>query len=256
MNTRLILLALSVTAFGSCTTLYKSGQTPDDVYFSPVRTYGEDKEEEQQQRDEVKTYSHEDRTIRFGINDPRWRNFDNDYRYNSFDYGFNYGFNDFSNNPFRFNNRYNYNPYSYGFNHGYYYNPYYWPHPIYSNVYTVPVNRKNTTPRVANLGGYNTNGSATRSTNTKTGNAPVRNYSTTNKGSAVGNILRQVITPSNDNNSNYNNNNSRSSSSSNNNSNNNTRSYTPSSNSGSSSSGRSSSSGSGAVSRPPRGGGN
>jgi len=249
MNTKLILLALSVAAFSSCTTLYKSGQTPDDVYFSPVRTYGEVREQVQQQRDEVKTYSHEDRNIRFGINDPRWRNLDNDFRFNSFNYGFNYGFNDFR-----------YNPFNYGFNQGYYYNPYYWPHPVYSTVFTTPANPKNTTPRIANLGGYNTNGTVRPPTNTKNGTVPVRNYSTTNKGSAVGNVLRQIITPNNNNNSNYSNRNSRSNSSSNNNSNsnstNNTRSYTPSSNSNSSSSGRSSSSGSGAVSRPPRGGGN
>jgi len=254
MNTKLLLLALSVAAFSSCTTLYKSGQTPDDVYFSPVRTYGEDKQEEQQQRDEVKTYSHEDRTIRFGINDPRWRNIDNDYRYNSFNYGFNYGYNDYSYNS------YNYNPYSYGFNHGYYYNPYYWPYPVYSTVYTAPANPKNTTPRIVNLGGYNTNGTVQTPTNTKTGTTPVRNYSTTNKGSAVGNVIRQIITPSNNDNSNYSNSNSRSNSSSNNNSTNNstnnTRSYTPAASSSSPSSGSSSSSGSGAVARPPRGGGN
>ncbi len=248
MNTKLILLALSVATFSSCTTLYKAGQTPDDVYFSPVRTYGEDREQVQQQRDEVKTYSHEDRNIRFGINDPRWRNLDNDFRYNPFNYGFNYGFNDFR-----------YNPYNFGFNQGYYYNPYFWPHPVYSTVFTTPASPKNTTPRIANLGGYNTNGTVRTPTNTKTGTVPVRNYSTTNKGSAVGNVLRQIITPNN-NNTNYNNSDSRRNSSSNNNSTNNstnnTRSYTPSSSSSSSSSGRSSSSGSTPVSRPPRGGGN
>ena len=37
MNSRIILLGLAVAAFSSCSTAYKAGQTPDDVYFSPAR---------------------------------------------------------------------------------------------------------------------------------------------------------------------------------------------------------------------------
>ena len=41
MNTKLLLIAISVAAFSGCTTLYKAGQTPDDVYYSPARpSYG------------------------------------------------------------------------------------------------------------------------------------------------------------------------------------------------------------------------
>ena len=36
MNTRILLLAISVAAFSSCSSVYKSGQTPDDVYYSPA----------------------------------------------------------------------------------------------------------------------------------------------------------------------------------------------------------------------------
>ena len=226
MNTKLLLLAISVAAFSSCTTLYKSGQTPDDVYYSPVRTYGEERQDKQEdQRDEVKTYSHEDRTIRLGITDPRWRNFDNDYRYS---------------------------PYYYGFNYGYYYNPYFWPYPVFSPSFTGVSNPKNTTPRMVNLGGYNTTGTVKTYTSSKTGTVPVRAYNNSNsgtRGSAVGNVIRQIITPASTNNNNYNNTNN-----SNTNSSNNTRSYTPAASSSSSSSG-SSSSGGGAVSRPPKGGG-
>ena len=35
MNTRILLLAISAAALSSCSTMYKSGQTPDDVYYSP-----------------------------------------------------------------------------------------------------------------------------------------------------------------------------------------------------------------------------
>jgi uncharacterized membrane protein YgcG len=218
MNSKLLLLAISVAAFSSCTTLYKSGQTPDDVYFSPVRLTGVDKEEEQEQRDEVKTYGKEDRTIRMGINDPRYRNFNNDYSYT---------------------------PYSYGFNYGYYYNPYYWPYPVYSSVYTMPYNPKNTTPRTANLATYNS-GNIKTYPNPKSGSTrPVKSYNNSNNGSAVGNVIRQLFTPGETSNSNY----------SNGNSSNSTRSYSPSS-SGSTSSGSSSSGGGGGISRPSRGGGN
>ena len=37
MNSRIILLGLAVAAFSSCSTAYRTGQTPDDVYFSPAK---------------------------------------------------------------------------------------------------------------------------------------------------------------------------------------------------------------------------
>ena len=222
MATKIPKFLLFIIAFSSCTTLYKTGQTPDDVYFSPNRPYVETYVE--YRREEEVIYQPEYRVIRMGINDPRWRNFDQDYRYNTYNY--------FS----KYDNYYS--PY---------YNSYY--SPIYSPIYYSPVLPKNTSPRKENLGGYSpiTN---YPSTNNKMGQStkPLK-YNNNNSGSAVGNILRQIISPESTNNSIYNNNNS----------NNNTRTYTPqstpSSNSSSSSSGNSSSSG-GAVSRPARGGGN
>lgn len=216
MNTKLLLLAVSVAAISSCTTMYKSGQTPDDVYYSPSRTYVEG-----QQEDKVETkrvYTNDDAAIRMGIYDPRWR----------------------------YLNDYSYSPYNYGFNHGYYYNPYFWPYPVYSPIFTTPSNPKVTTPRVNNLGGYGSvPGYSNTQINPKTGRTvPVRRYNNGNaNGSAVGNALRKVLGSDNPNNTPnpYNNSNN----------NNNTRSYSPSSSSSSSSGSRSSSS-SGQVTRPPR----
>ena len=37
MNTRILLLAVVVSGLASCSTAYRTGQTPDDVYFSPDR---------------------------------------------------------------------------------------------------------------------------------------------------------------------------------------------------------------------------
>ncbi|MDO9374981.1 MAG: hypothetical protein V4725_07095 [Bacteroidota bacterium] len=220
MKTKLLLVAVSVAALGSCTTLYKSGQTPDDVYYSPARTYVENRQDDRVERvDNNRYYNSEDVMIRMGINDPRWR-YLNDYAYT---------------------------PYSYGFNHGYYYNPYFWPYPVYSPVFTAPTNPKITTPRMNNLGGYGSiPGYNNTQVNPKTGRTvPVRSYNNSNNGTAVGNALRKVL-GSDTYNSNTNN-------STNNNSNNNNRTYTPSSSSSSSSSGSRPSS-SGSVSRPPRGG--
>jgi hypothetical protein len=36
MKTRILLMAIGATVLGSCSTMYKSGPTPDDVYFSPA----------------------------------------------------------------------------------------------------------------------------------------------------------------------------------------------------------------------------
>ncbi|MEP7111006.1 MAG: hypothetical protein ABI760_23625 [Ferruginibacter sp.] len=229
MNSKLLLLAISVAAFSSCTTLYKSGQTPDDVYYSPTRSYGGGEERREEQKDVVRNYNSENRTIRLGINDPRWRYLDNNYSSNLYI------------------NDYSYTPYNYGFNYGYYYNPYFWPYPVYSPVFVTTYKPKNTTPRVGNLGGYNPVYNNNTPTYSKPGGVrPVRQYNSNNNGSAVGNVIRQIFTPANTNNSN-----------STNNSSTNNRTYTPSNNtsSGSSSSG-SSSSGSGGVSRPPRSGRN
>lgn len=235
MNSKLLLLAISVAALSSCSTVYKSGQTPDDVYFSPIRPYNdnvqEERDERRQEREVASNTNNDDRVIRLGINDRRYRYFDNDYRYN---------------------------PYNYGFNHGYYYNPYFWPYPVYSPVFTAPSNPKNTTPRTRNLGGY---GNVYNTNNTrvspKTGTVqPSGNYNNnnnrTNNGSAFGNAIRKILTPASTDSYNNTNNNS------NNKSSNNNRTYTPANNnnSGSSTNRSSGSSSSGSVSRPARGGGN
>lgn len=232
MNAKILLIALSAAAFSSCSTAYKSGQTPDDVYFSPVRVVDESRNDDRN-RDEARRTetSAEDARIRMTIRDRRWRDFDNDYDYS-----------------------YNNSPYKYCTcncnNYGYYYNPVYYSRPVYypTVVAKAPVN---STPRMVNLNSYKNYNNAVTAANSKTGASnmwvrPSRQYNNSNNsGSKVGNVLREVFTPG----SNSNNNNSSS--------NNNTRTYTPapSSNSSSGSSGSSSSgSSSGSVSRPGRGG--
>ncbi|OYW20132.1 MAG: hypothetical protein B7Z54_02000, partial [Sphingobacteriales bacterium 12-47-4] len=37
MKRQILLASLTALVLGSCTTAYKTGQTPDDVYYSPQR---------------------------------------------------------------------------------------------------------------------------------------------------------------------------------------------------------------------------
>ncbi len=221
MQSKTLLIALSVFAFSSCSTAYKTGQTPDDVYYSPARVIENDSRTERQ--DQVRYENRDDYEITMSIRDPRWRDFRDDY--------------DYRNSPYNYASCKTYN-------YGYYYNPYYYPWAIYTgNIsYSPPVN---STPRMVNLNsytGYNTKVATGKTTGTVTWANPSTQYNNSNR-SSTRSEGRQIILPRINTNS----------------SSNNSRTYTPSSNnnrsSGSSSSGSSSSgSGSSSSSRPARGG--
>lgn len=117
-----LIVFISLTA---CNTIYKSGQTPDDLYAATPKVKALVNEKYEQPED-----LHEDRQIRMAVYDYRWRNLDYTYDYN-----------------------YNYNPYNYGYSYGYYYNPFYYSYPVYSPGIKF-INPKNTTVRMVNLGGY------------------------------------------------------------------------------------------------------
>lgn len=221
MNTKFIALVAATISIMSCSTIYKNGQTPDDVYFSPVRGVKEKNNEKSENRN---TDDYEEREIRMSTRYSRWRHINDDYDYNC-----------------------SYDPYRYGYNYGYYYNPYYYNRPIFINGYSM-INPKNTTPRITLLGSYK-NTTLTVS-NPKSGQTKwvqsTKNYNNSNNS-----FIRRVITPiinatpisSLGRGSDYDNNN-------------NTRSYSPSSgnNQGSnSSSGSSSPAPAGSVTRPARG---
>ncbi len=217
MNAKLLLFTATVAAFCSCSTAHKTTQTPDDVYFSPARFYDEERKDDRKDNytDTRRNYA-EERQIRLGFNDPRWRYFDNDISYN---------------------------PYLYGYNYGYYYNPYYYYLPVYSQVVITPANPKISTPRTTNLAAYSSGYNNTNNTSkTKMGyiNYPVRTYNNSNNNSSrVGNTFNKLFNHS----------------SSDNNSSQTNRSYTPTSSNNSSSS-NSSSSSSGSTTRPVRNGKN
>ncbi|MFT3908217.1 MAG: hypothetical protein QM737_02230 [Ferruginibacter sp.] len=220
MNLKILLLAFSAAAISSCSTTYKSGQTPDDVYYSPVKPIEEGRSEAQAKKEGTRATRpvHEDRQIVMSTYDRRWRYFNDDY------------------------DAY-YDPYRYGYNCGYYYNPYYYPSPVYISGATF-INPKNTVPRMTNLGSYNYSDMVV--VNQKTGaTRTIRSTRAYNNSNNSDNYIRRIIVPSSNSNT------------SNNNvyrpSDNNTRTYTPSSSNSSSGSSGSSSGSSGApVSRPAR----
>lgn len=113
MTNRILLFGLIMAGLSSCAT-YRTGQTPDDVYYSPQRTY---QSYVQTDRDEDNRVSYnerqlEDQRLRQQIRDSRFRSFDDDIfwgspRYNS------WGWNTW-NNPY---NTWGWNN-SYGTNYG------------------------------------------------------------------------------------------------------------------------------------------
>jgi hypothetical protein len=227
MNTKVLLLACSIIGFASCAT-FKSGQTPDDVYYSPAKKYTQNEENKDEVKNKRKTeeYNYEDRSLRMRTTDRRWATLENPYYAESYRYNHNCNCDC---------NQYNYYNSKYGFyNNGYYWNNsyrnyygngYYWQ----SNVAYTPAKPKYIAPR----GGTYSNG-RTYNNNTYSNN---NNTNTTNsKGSTIiGNIFG---------NSNSNSGNAQP-----------VRSYEPSnSNSSSSGSSSSGSSSSGSGSRPSRSG--
>ncbi|MDP4263107.1 MAG: hypothetical protein Q8941_11320 [Bacteroidota bacterium] len=142
MKPQILLLALTAAAFSSCTSAYKTGQTPDDVYFSPAQAadeYVQTKKEDDrsyQGRDEY----YDDRYLRMRVSNPRlWSELDDYYYYgNRYDYSY-------YNNSLYWNNPWT--PCSYWNSH---YNPYY-----LSYVIITPSSPVFTHPRITNLNTYN-----------------------------------------------------------------------------------------------------
>ncbi|HEU5365408.1 MAG TPA: hypothetical protein VFU62_07745 [Hanamia sp.] len=245
MKIKHLLLFGALAALGSCTTAYRSGQTPDDVYYSPApeqSTYVSTVSEKDQN-----SYSYrnddEENDIRRGIQNPIYRNsitfsmgmgyspyslypynaFNNPFYYDSYGYS-PYGmkgmyspyyspyiYNDFAfYNPYSF---YNYSPYSFGYGYGF--NPY-----AYSPIFLGGSLNTHTGARKYNLNAYNhTGNSGVRGNLQPSGinpsgtSMPIRSSTTENaapvRRSGVGNVIRRVFTPSERNTYNRPNNNTR-----------------------------------------------
>lgn len=249
MKLSLLLVAFCVAAFSSCTTAYKTGQTPDDVYYSPGKPQDEyvvvEKRDDRYYSGSDEDY-YEDRFLRMRLqNRYRWSALDDYYFYNTYAY-----------NPYGYYHSWN-NPWNSYYTWNNFYNPYYGGIPYYPGIIIIknPV-RYNppSRPLAFNPASYNTGtgsnlnrpaGSRGLSNSYNNNNSNRYNNSNSNR-SSLGQSVRKVFSNSNNNNDSY----TPSSNSTP------SRSYTPSSNSSSSSSSRSSSSSSsssgGGSSRPPR----
>ncbi|MEO6682729.1 MAG: hypothetical protein ABIN48_07860 [Ginsengibacter sp.] len=234
MKTKYLLIVGMMVVLASCSSAYRNGQTPDDVYYSPApaaETYVVKKNS--RDRDSYSYRNSEEREIRRAIRDPRYRNsvsFGMGYGSGS-PFGYTpYGYNPYASNPFGYNN-FGYNPYNpyygkgfydpfgynpnYGYNSYYNYNPYYGSYnPIYGGYYPpmnyYPVQGKvsnNTGARKYNLGGYTPTTAPRGLNNNRSGvvrpmpSAPVRTFdnrstSPAKEKTGVGNVIRRVFTPS------------------------------------------------------------
>lgn len=209
MNARIILLGLCAAVITSCSTAYKTGQTPDDVYYSPAR---ESEEYVSVENNDDRRYRGEDRyrsNSEYVNPDDRWLRMRvrNRYRWSAFD---EYEFNDWRYGGYatygRFNSyAYSYNPYS-SFNN--YWNNYYsWN--SYYNPYCnrVIILNPKTNPgvynrvRSFNLNSYEnsaySNRNATPSRNTFLNRNPSTNQGYNNSNSGFGNSRKRVYSNSN-----------------------------------------------------------
>ena len=246
MKRQILLLAITAAALSSCTTAYKTGQTPDDVYYSPARPHDEyvrvDEDDDKYRNDDE---YYDDRYLRMKVqNRSRWDILNDWYSYDRYGYRYN-------NYGYGYNNYYGsyWNPYT---SWNYYYNPYSPNTVIVVNPKVPSTLNNNVRPRNFNLSSYTNNNYNNANNKVVNGNPkpgvvsrPV--YNNSNRGS-LSNTIKQIFSGGNNNS----NNNSYSPPS---------RNYSPSSSTGSSSGSSGSSSGgssgsgsSGGVTRPTRGG--
>jgi len=196
MKSFLPLLSFTLV-FASCSTAYKTGQTPDDVYFSPERPQAEyvrvdDRDEDRYYRGEQNSNDYynyeEERYLRMKVrNRQRWSYLDNDF--------------------------YSYNPYVYN-NYNYYYNSPWNSYSYWDQCYNpysrqiIVINPKSPTynrPRTVNLRVFDNPQSNTstinnsKSYNSKTGSSNTTNSSAPRRN--IGSDLRNIFNTGSSNNS-------------------------------------------------------
>ncbi|HEY1870568.1 MAG TPA: hypothetical protein VGG71_05880, partial [Chitinophagaceae bacterium] len=197
MRYSILLLAVSAAILGGCASAYKTGQTPDDVYYSPERQHNEyvqvkDNNEDQYITDDQ--YSG-DQYLRMKVqNRALWSTLDDPYYYTPFapQYGFGISY---------YNMWDMYSPWSPYVSWNYYYNPYC--SPVFFTPRTTVAYYH---PRVFNLNTYTPQTSAKGTMyNYNYGNHPVRivgvNNSNSNINTNTGNFLRNIFTNSSGNSS-------------------------------------------------------
>jgi uncharacterized membrane protein YgcG len=203
MRSSILLLVLSATVFAGCSSAYKTGQTPDDVYFSPERQRDEyvnvqDKNDASRYYENDENYT-DDQYLQMKVhNRVMWSELDDWYNYTpSPSYGYYNTWNWMS--PW--------NPY---IAWNYYYNPYCTPVIITSHSSMVYNH-----PRVFNLNTYNNSLLSNNNYNNPKGSGmynpsysnpyskPVKmvGVGNSNNNAGAGNFLRNIFNGSSNNNS-------------------------------------------------------
>ncbi len=173
MKDKFLPILLSGFLLASCSSVYRSGQTPDDVYYSPAKEVV--KTEKEEEKVEEKTASSEDQYLKMKVrNRYRWTSID-DYEY----------WND---------TRYNHCNCQCTHSTGYYYNPYY--NPIrfssWSNPYYPVLVFGNTKTIYGNTSGSNVKAYGVRTyNNTNTASNPK-----TGTPNTQGSLLKRIFTSS------------------------------------------------------------
>ncbi len=155
MNTRILFMAAAVVGLSSCSTMYRSGQTPDDVYYSPAPAYQQrvaspnnSNQNEYTEENDTNEYlsvqteqdrsaynsGSEDNYLRMKVRNPSmWSSLDyyGGAMYSPYSYGTGFGFGMGYYNPYSFNSPYF--DYAMGFGWGGMYSPFY--NPFYNPYY-------------------------------------------------------------------------------------------------------------------------
>lgn len=205
MKQNLLYAVLLIGLLSGCSTAFKAGQTPDDVYYSPAAEGSQrDEVNQQKQRDQYQDYvsSQDDRYLRMKVaNRNRWSGIDNfDYWYDSrYDFSYSYGYNGWNNYNTAWNPNWNLlvGP---GFGNGYNLG---WNSPVYTVVrYTHPVFTPSGSTSGTNIYAYknrNYNNTNLGYNDPKTGN-----FIPNGNNNSFGNLLKRVFTNgSSGNNNNY-----------------------------------------------------
>src|SRR5215831_9198590 len=171
MRSAILLLVLSAAVLGGCTSAYKTGQTPDDVYYSPARQHDEyvrvKENDEPKYKNDDEYY--DDQYLRMKVhNRMMWSNLDDYYYYNP-RYSYSYYSLNWNNpwTPFTYWNFY-YNPYaSVGFTSAYCEPSYVKYHPRVVNLNTYNnnqlINNNYTNPKGGSYSNYGNYGGSTGS---------------------------------------------------------------------------------------------
>ena len=197
MKQALLLSVLSIALFTSCSTAFKAGQTPDDVYYSPGREVPSAKEEEVQKKqvDEYQSYvsNLDDRYLRMKVaNRYRWGSLDN------FDYWYDSRY-DFSNSHYYYNE---FNPYTnwnpvwggrYGRLNPWTGNDLLWGNPIYTLVLYAHPSYSPGSTSASNITAYRNKTYSNNNYGYKDPKTGV--FVPNNNNNSFGNLLKKVFSP-------------------------------------------------------------